>query len=99
MKHVVAYKKNVNTIKALSINQANSNLASKAFRALFDHYSCPKSVASRKARTYRRQQLLAPSFVGLKRQCFLNKMHNEIREISSTKTVTAMFSHWMNLSL
>lgn len=70
-------------------------LKAKVWNGLISYYSSTGVVGRRKARTYRRRQLLAPSFVGLKRYCWLKKMHNDIKAIQLVNTKKHFLGLWV----
>lgn len=62
--------------------------------ALYRRHTSSKIVSLRKALTYRRAQLLAPTLVALKRVSFLGKMHKEIALIRAHRLRQQTLSRW-----
>lgn len=70
-------------------------LKEKVLGSLIQYHNSDKVVNLRKAYNYRAKQLLAPAFVAFKKQCYMNKMHHELRELQDHRAKQAILRNWI----
>jgi hypothetical protein len=82
-------------ILTLCVAKYTIALKEKVLGSFIAYHNFPKVVNLRKAHNYRAKQLLAPAFVAFKKQCYMSKMHSELKELQDHKVKQHILRNWI----
>jgi len=98
LKRVAQYKLRARKIGEYCREFDEQRLQRVYLERLKEFCSSDEIFSKKKARTYRRSQLLAPAFVSMKRNMFLKASQKEIARANECSQVRVLFKHWIGLS-